>query len=39
MHDGEETADLLWVAELIVDPGGDVGGGPLEPVFHRRFSD
>ena len=38
MHDGEETADLLWVAELIVDPGGDVGNGALQPVFHRRFS-
>ena len=38
MHDGEETADLLWVAELIVDPGGDVGNGALQPVFHQRFS-
>ena len=38
MHDGEETADLLWVAELIVDPGGDVGDRALQPVFHQRFS-
>jgi hypothetical protein len=35
MHDGEETPDLLWVAKLIVDPGRDVGSGPLQPVFHQ----
>ena len=38
MHDGEETADLLWVAELIVDPGGDVGNGPLSQSSIEKFS-
>lgn len=37
MDDGEETPDLLWVAELIVDPGGDVSGSALQPAFHEIF--
>ena len=37
MHDREETSDLLCAAELIVDPGGDVGDGALQPVFHKIF--
>ena len=37
MHDGKKTADLLWAAELIVDPGRDIGSGALQPVFHEIF--
>jgi hypothetical protein len=34
VHDGEETANLACAAQLIVDPGRDVGAGALEPDFH-----